>query len=336
MNIAILDDYQDYVKKLDCFSLLDGHKVVVLNHTEKNISTLASFLRDIDIIVPIRERTRINSELLALLPKLKLISQTGKISNHLDLESCTKHRVLVAEGIGSPIAPAELTWALIMNSLRKLSIEIEALKRGKWQTTVGDTVFGKKFGIWGYGKIGKRIAQYARVFGAEVFVWGSEKSMKQSESDGFAQVKTKESFFEEMDIITLHLRLLPSTTGIVKGTDLLRMKDTALLVNTARAELIEKDALLNSLKQGKPGFAALDVFDNEPLEYSSPLLSLPNVFCTPHLGYVEKNSYEMYFKAAFENIVNFVNGKPTNIANPELLSKSGITSNDVIITKGFY
>jgi len=320
-KICIPDDYQNVVQTLDCFKLLDGYQVMILNDTEKDIDKLADRLKDAEVLVLTRERTSITHELLEKLPHLKLISQTGKISNHIDLQACTKHGVAVAEGVGSPVAPAELTWALIMNAVRQIPQAIEAMKQGKWQTNIGSSIHGKTIGIWGYGKIGKRIAQYAKVFGAEVLVWGSQPSREQAVTDGFQQAESKDVFFSTADIVTLHLRLTLETTGLVKETDLMKMKQGSVLVNTSRAELIEKGALLKSLKQGRPSFAALDVYENEPVyNINDELLQLPNVICTPHIGYVEKNGYELYFRKAFENIISFVDGTPINIANPEVLT----------------
>ncbi|MND70309.1 D-3-phosphoglycerate dehydrogenase [compost metagenome] len=268
----------------------------------------------------IRERTQINEDLLSKLPDLKLISQTGKIANHLDLPACTQHKVAIAEGIGSPIAPAELTWSLIMNTVRQVPAAIEDFKNGKWQTNIGSTIYGKTIGIWGYGKIGKMVAGYAKAFGAKILVWGSENSRINAVNDGFESAKSKEDFFRLADVVSLHLRLNDKTAGIVKETDLLLMKPTAALINTARAELIEEGTLLKCLKTGRPGFAGVDVYENEPIYDSNyELLQMKNVVCTPHLGYVEKSGYELYFAKAFENAINYINGNPTNIANPEVL-----------------
>lgn len=320
MKITILDDYQNAVQDLNCFKLLKEQNVQILNYTEKNSALLAEKLFDTSILILIRERTTIDENLLKLLPNLKLISQTGKISNHLNIADCTKYKVAVAEGIGSPIAPAELTWALLMNTVRQIPQAIEEMKNGNWQTNIGSTIHGKTIGIWGYGKIGQKIAQYAKVFGAKVLVWGSETSRKKAESDGFEQAISKEVFFKTADIITLHLRLNEKTFGIVKESDLLMMKKNAILINTARAELIEKGALLKCLKNGRPSFAGIDVYDEEPIyDPNFELLKMNNVVCTPHLGYVEKNGYELYFEKAFENVLNFMKGNPTNIANPEIL-----------------
>lgn len=320
MKIAILDDYQHIIRRLDCFELLASQEVTVLHHTEKDTALLAAQLKDAQVLVLTRERTKINDALLALLPNLKLISQTGKIAAHLDLAACTQHKVAVAEGIGSPIAPAELTWILIMNTLRQIPAAIAGMKNGQWQVNIGTTVHGKTIGIWGYGKIGKMIAGYAKAFGAKVLVWGSDSSREQAVQDGFEKAATKEHFFQNSDVISLHLRLNSSTNGIVKATDLSLMKPTAVLINTSRAELVEKGALMACLKNGRPGFAGIDVYEEEPIyDTQSEWLQMPNVVCTPHLGYVEKDSYELYFGKAFENVMSFVNGHPINIANPEVL-----------------
>lgn len=317
MKIAILDDYQHAIRRLDCFKLLEGQDVQILHTTEKDPALLAEKIKDADILVLTRERTKINEALLSQLPQLKIISQTGKISGHLDLAACTKHHVAVAEGIGSPVAPAELTWALLINALRQIPAAIEGMKKGQWQINIGNTVHGKTIGIWGYGKIGTMIAGYAKAFGAKVLVWGSEASMDKAVKDGFRKAATRKDFFRDADVISLHLRLNAATTGIVKEADLNLMKPTAVLINTSRAELIETGALLRSLKNGRPGFAGIDVYEEEPVyDTAFELMNMPNVVCTPHLGYVEKESYELYFGKAFENVMNYVNGTPTNIVNP--------------------
>lgn len=320
MTITILDDYQNVIRELKCFTALNNQDVQILNSAEKDIAVLAQKLYNTDILVLTRERTEIDAALLSLLPNLKLISQTGKISNHLNLADCTKYKVPVAEGIGSPIAPAELTWALLMNTVRQIPQAIEGMKNGKWQINIGSTIHGKTIGIWGYGKIGQKIAQYAKVFGAKVLIWGSETSREKAVTDGFEKAETKEMFFKTADIVTLHLRLNEKTREVVKESDLLSMKENSVLINTARAELIEKGKLLKCLKMGKPAFVGLDVYEEEPIyDTNFELLKLPNVVCTPHLGYVERNGYELYFGKAFENVMNFIDGNPTNIANPEIL-----------------
>ncbi|WP_242929036.1 D-2-hydroxyacid dehydrogenase family protein [Pontibacter vulgaris] len=320
MHIIISDDYQNVVRTLPCFHLLKDHQVTIYNNSLKDTTALAKLFKTADALVLTRERTAITEELVAQLPNLKLISQTGKISNHLDLAACTNYNIAVAEGVGSPVAPAELAWLLIMNVVRQVPQAIEGMKAGLWQTNIGSTINGKLIGIWGYGKIGKRIAGYAKAFGAEVIVWGSESSRTQAKQDGFLAAASKAEFFTEADVVTLHLRLTDSTKSIVKPEDLAMMKKDAVVVNTSRAELIEEGALLDALQHGRPGFAALDVYESEPIyDKDYPLLQLPNVICTPHLGYVEKNGYELYFRKAFENIIAFANGTPANIANPEVL-----------------
>ncbi|MGV0940662.1 D-2-hydroxyacid dehydrogenase family protein [Empedobacter sp. ULE_I140] len=320
MKIAILDDYQNAVPYLKCFDLIKDYDVKVLNRSYTNTKDLAKEIEDVQILVLIRERTKINEELLSLLPNLKLISQTVKISNHLDLAACTSSGVAVSEGIGSPIAPAELTWMLIMNATRKIPQAIEAMKKGEWQTNIGSTINGKTIGIWGYGKIGQMIAQYAKAFGTKVQVWGSENSRQKALEDGFQASNSKEDFFSTSDVVTLHIRLNEQTKGIVKFEDLKLMKHDAIIVNTSRAELIKKNDLSKALSQNTPTYAALDVYNSEPIyDKNNEFLTNPNVICTPHLGYVEENSYELYFSKAFENVVNYIEGNPINIANLEVL-----------------
>ena len=324
MKIAILDDYQGVVQQLDCFSLLDDHEVTVFTDTVTDMDTLTARLHDQDAIVLIRERTPISDELLARLPKLKLISQTGKISNHINLSDCTKHGIAFSEGRGSPIAPSELCWTLIMAASRQLVPYAICLRDGQWQQSLGNglgrTLNGLTLGIWGFGKIGQRIAQYAKSFGMNVLIWGREPSRIKACEDGFEAAESKMAFFQSADIVSLHLRLNDETRGCIRAEDLMQMKKDALFVNTSRAELVEQKALVNALKSGRPGFAALDVYEQEPVTPDSEaLLSMENVLCTPHLGYVEQNSYELYFKIAFENINAFFRGEPENIANPKVL-----------------
>ena len=329
MKIAILDDYQDAVRGLDCFSLLDGHEVKVFNSSTRGLGQLALRLAPFEVLVLIRERTTFPAALLAKLPNLKLISQTGKVSGHVDVAAATGHGIAIAEGVGSPIAPAELTWALIMAASRKIVPYANNLKDGLWQMAsvnpalngVGRVLHGRTLALWSYGRIGKMVAGYARAFGMRVLVWGSEASRAAAIADGFEAAPSREALFEQADVLSLHLRLAESTRGIVTASDLARMKPDALFVNTSRAELVADDALEQALRLGRPGTAALDVFTSEPLAQDSPLLRIPTLLATPHLGYVEKDSYEIYFKAAFENIVKFAQGEPTNILNPEALGK---------------
>lgn len=324
MKIAILDDYQNVVKGLNCYALLDGLDTTVYTDTPGSFDELVCRLLDKDAVVLIRERTEFSPELLTRLPNLKLISQTGKISNHINLESCNEHRVAVAEGVGSPIAPSELCWSLILASSRHIVPYVVNFQQGSWQYSgslgLGRTLNNLTIGIWGYGKIGQRIAQYAKVFGMKIVVWGSQVSKQKALSDGFEAATSKQEFFAQSDVLSLHLRLSSKTEACVTYDDLQRMKKDALIVNTSRAQLIETNALIRSLKDGRPGFAALDVYDSEPTTLEQePLLAMPNVLCAPHLGYVEKNNYELYFNIAFENVLNYFQGQPQNIANPEIL-----------------
>ena len=314
MKITILDDYQAVIQSLDCFLLLAGYDVNVVHEHFTDEVALAETIHGTQILVLNRTRTKVTRTLIEQLPDLKLISQTGKLAGHVDLEACKEHGVQIAEGRGNPVATAELTWSLILNGLRLLPQAIEEMKAGQWQSNLGDRVFEKTIGIWGYGKIGKRIAQYAKVFGAKVIVWGSENSRSQALSDGFGAAATKEEFFQTSDVITMHLRLHPATTAIVTLEDLRLMKPTALFVNTARAALIAPNALLTALKEGNPGRAALDVYDQEPIfDPAHPLLTMENVICSPHLGYVERQGYELYYSIAFENVLNYLKGSPTGI-----------------------
>lgn len=331
MNIVILDDYQDAVRKLHCASRLDGFQVKVYNNTVKGVGQLAVRLRDAEVIVLIRERTSITRQLIEKLPKLKLIAQTGKAGSHIDVQACTDHGVAIAEGLSSPTATAELTWALTMAAMRRLPQYISNLKHGAWQQSglkaaampanfaIGSSLHGRTLGIWGYGRIGRLVARYGQAFGMQTLVWGSESSRQQALSDGHAAAASQEALFAESDVLSLHLRLSDSTRHIVQRKDLSLMKPTALLVNTARAELIEPDALVICLNKGRPGLAAIDVFETEPILQGHALLRLENCICTPHIGYVEQDSYELYFDSVFANIENFAQGKPSNLLNPQAL-----------------
>ena len=331
VNIIILDDYQDAVRKLKCASILEHLNTKVFTNTVKGLGQLSVRVRDADVLVLIRERSQFPRQLLEKLPKLKLIAQTGRVGPHIDLDACTRLGVAVAEGVGSPVAPAELAWALIMAAMRRLPHYISTLKHGAWQQSglkaasmppnfgIGMALRGRTLGIWGYGKIGQLVAGYGKAFGMRVLVWGSEASRERAAGDGFETVAERDALFEQADVLSLHLRLADRTRGIVKLESLLKMKPAALIVNTSRAELIEEGALVTALNRGHPGMAAVDVFEAEPILQGHLLLRLENAVCTPHIGYVELDSYELYFRAAFENVVNFVEGRPTNIVNPEAL-----------------
>jgi D-3-phosphoglycerate dehydrogenase len=331
MNIVILDDYQDAVRKLQCASKLEAFPAKVYTNTVKGMGQLSVRLRDADVIVLIRERTHINRQLVEKLPKLKLIAQTGRVGSHIDIAACTEHGIAVAEGAGSPVAPAELTWALIMAAMRRLPQYIGNLKHGAWQQSglkaasmpanfgLGAVLRGKTLGVWGFGRIGQLVAGYGHAFGMQVLVWGSETSRQAAVAQGYEAASSKQQFFMECDVLTLHLRLNDATRGVVTSDDMSQMKPTALLVNTSRAELIEPDALIAALNRGRPGMAAVDVFETEPILQGHALLRLENCICTPHIGYVEQDSYELYFGAAFDNVVNYIKGTPTNILNPGAL-----------------
>ncbi|MDP3083719.1 MAG: D-2-hydroxyacid dehydrogenase family protein [Rubrivivax sp.] len=331
MNIIILDDYQDAVRKLACATRLEPLSAKVFTNTVKGIGQLSVRLRDADVLVLIRERTHFPRALLEKLPRLKLISQTGKVGSHIDVDTCTRLGIAVAEGSGSPVAPAELTWALIMASMRRLPQYIGNLKHGAWQQSglkaasmppnfgIGSVLKGKTLGIWGYGKIGQLVAGYGRAFGMQVVVWGREPSRQRARDDGLLVAADKDAFFESCDVVSLHLRLGDATRGCVTLEDLSRMKPTSLFVNTSRAELVAENALVSALNKGRPGMAAIDVFETEPILQGHQLLRLENAVCTPHIGYVEQDSYELYFGAAFDNVVNFVNKQPTNLLNPDAL-----------------
>ena len=317
MKIAILDDYQDAVRHLDCFSLLADHDVQVLNQTYSE-DELVERLQGVEVLVLIRERTCITSTLLERLPCLKLISQTGKVSQHIDPNLCAQYGVDVAEGVGSPVAPAELCWALIMAASRHIPAYVNQLQQGHWQSSgslgLGRTLNGRTLGIWGYGKIGQRIAKFAQAFGMNVLVWGSASSREKAVQDGFDAAESKQTFFTQADIVSLHLRLNAVTKACVTSVDLELMKADSMFVNISRAELVEEGALYQTLLKHPSKQAAIDVYANEPATNANePLLTLENVLASPHLGYVEQNSYELYFGKAFENVVQYAKGSPQNL-----------------------
>lgn len=317
MHIAIPDDYQHVIRSLDCFSRLDGHQVSVFHDIQNDVEELARRFAEADALVLTRERTRIDANLLARLPRLKLISQTGKVGAHIDLEACAARGIAVMEGRGSPIAPAELTWALILNAKRQLLPAIQGLYSGHWQVNLGERLYGQTLGIWGYGRIGQRLARYAQAFDMPVVVWGSQASRSAAILDGHRAAESQQAFFAEVDVLSLHLRLSDSTRHRISAADLRQMKPSALLVNTSRAELLAPGALLEALSTGRPGYAALDVLEGEPvLDEAHPLLNHPRVLCTPHLGYVEKYSYELYFGDAFANVQAFFRGDPCQLVKP--------------------
>lgn len=320
LRIAITDDYQNCVRSLDCFSKLAAHEVTVFNDTLHDVAALAERLQNFDALVLTRERTAISAELLDRLPKLRVISQTGKVAEHIDIEGCTSHGVAVVDGRGSGSATAELTWALILASRRYLVDEVNRLKLGQWQGYLGQQLNGQRLGVWSYGRIGRQIASYGKAFGMQVWVWGRESSLADARTDGFEIAPSREAFFAESDIVSLHIRLNAQTRGLVTSDDLAQMRPNALFVNTSRAELVADGALVSALDQGHPGFAAVDVYEAEPImDAQHPLIQHPRALCSPHIGFVERDNYERYFGIAFDNLNAFASGQPQNLVNPEVL-----------------
>jgi D-3-phosphoglycerate dehydrogenase len=322
VKISILDDYFDTLRTLPCFQKLTGHDVKIWNDHVQDVDALAERLKDTDALVLIRERTQIRAPLLERLPKLKLISQRS-VYPHIDIDACTRLGVIVSSNmhVDTPsYAAAELTWALVLSAERQVPQQVAAMKAGNWQIGVGNTLRGKTLGIYGYGRIGAVVAGYGKAFGMNVRVWARPASLERARADGFAAASSKEAFFEECDVLSLHMRLLDATRGIVTAADLSRMKPTALLVNTSRAPLIEPGALVAALRAGRPGMAAVDVYEKEPLrDMSDPLLRMNNVVCTPHIGYVTRDEYEIQFADIFDQIVAYAAGEPINVVNPHVL-----------------
>jgi D-3-phosphoglycerate dehydrogenase / 2-oxoglutarate reductase len=322
VKISILDDYFDTLRTLPCFKKLAGHDVTIWNDHTQDIDTLAARLKDTEVLVLIRERTEIRAPLLARLEKLKLISQRS-VYPHIDIDACTRRGVIVSSSqhAGTPCyAAAELTWGLILAASRQIPQQMAALKAGKWQIGVGNSLRGRTLGIYGYGRIGREVAGYGKAFGMKVVVWARETSLATARADGYTAAVDREAFFEECDVISLHMRLVAATRGIVTAGDLARMKPTALIVNTSRAPLIESGALATALRAGRPGMAAVDVFDEEPvLDTTNPLLLMDNVVCTPHIGYVTREEYETQFAEIFDQITAYAAGSPVNVVNPEAL-----------------
>jgi len=329
MKISILDDYHDTLRTLDCFEKLSGHEIKIWNDHVQDVDALADRLRDTEVLVLIRERTEIRAQLLDRLDKLRLISQRS-VYPHIDIDACTRRGVIVSSSQhpGTPsYAAAELTWALMLAAMRQVPQQMSALKAGKWQIGVGNSLHGKTLGIYGYGRIGSVVAGYGKAFRMKVLVWAREGSLKRARSDGYAVAPSKEAFFSECDVISLHLRLVEATRGIVTANDLARMKPTALLVNTSRAPLIESGALIAALKIGHPRMAAVDVYEEEPvLDTRYPLFAMDNVVCTPHIGYVTRDEYEVQFSDIFDQIVAYASGKPINVVNPRVLEGANIRS----------
>jgi D-3-phosphoglycerate dehydrogenase / 2-oxoglutarate reductase len=324
MKISILDDYHDTLRTLDCFTKLSGHDVEIWNDHVQDVDTLAERLRETEALVLIRERTEISAPLLRRLPKLRLISQRS-VYPHIDVETCTELGVVVSSSMhsGTPsYAAAELTWALVLAAMRQLPQQVAALKAGTWQVGVGHTLRGKRFGVYGYGRIGSVVAGYGEAFGMNVWVWARSSSRERARRDRYTVAPSKEAFFSDSDVISLHLRLVDATRGVVTAGDLARMKRTALLINTSRAQLIEPGALVAALKSGRPGMAAVDVYEEEPVpDARHPLLAMENVVCTPHIGYVTREEYEVQFSDVFDQIVAYAGGTPMNVVNPKVLER---------------
>lgn len=323
MKIAIIDDYQDAFRQLDCSKKLAGHELIAFTDTEKDPARLAARIGDAEVLVLTQQRSKLPRAVIEKLPKLKLVSQTGRNANHIDMAACTEKGIVVsAGGAGNPNPTAELAWALILAALRRIPQEVRRLQDGKWQGSVGTGLAGKTLGIYAYGRIGSLVAQVGKAFGMRVLCWGRDGSTAKARAAGYAVATSREAFFAESDVISLHLPLNDGTRGIVTAEDLARMKTSALIVNTSRAPIIAKDALVVALKAGRPGRAAIDVYEEEPvLNASHPLIGMDNVVCTPHLGYVEEATYEAYYSAAVEQILAFIAGKPINVANPDVLKK---------------
>jgi D-3-phosphoglycerate dehydrogenase len=327
MKISILDDYHDTLRTLDCFKKLSGHQITIWNDHVQDVDALAERLRDTEALVLIRERTEIRAPLLDRLDKLRLISQRS-VYPHIDIDACTRRGVIVSSSQhpGTPsYAAAELTWALVLAAMRQVPQQMAALKAGKWQIGVGNSLRDKTLGIYGYGRIGRVVAGYGKAFGMRVLVWAREASRGRAQSDGYGVAASRDEFFSECDVISLHMRLVEETRGIVTATDLARMKPTALLVNTSRAPLVERGALVAALETGRPGMAAVDVYDEEPvLDTGYPLFAFDNVVCTPHIGYVTRDEYEVQFSDIFDQIVAYAAGNPINVVNPEALETANL------------
>jgi len=323
MIISIPDDYHGLVPTLDCFRLLEGHDVRVFRDAAPPFETMATNLRDAEIVVPIRERTRFSRELIEALPRLRMISQTGRSTHHVDVQACTERGIAIAAGThASPYTVAEQTWALILAALRHVPEEADLMKRGGWRNAFSLGLRGRTLGVFGLGKIGSLVAATGASFGMRVLVWGREASREAALRAGYALAESQRELFRESDVLSLMVRLIRETRGIVTADDLAAMKPDALLVNTARAELIEPGALERALERGRPGFAAVDVYENEPvLGGDHPLLRLPNALCTAHSAWLEKTTYELYFGEAFENAAAFAAGRPLKLVNADVLKQ---------------
>ncbi|CAF1294489.1 unnamed protein product [Adineta steineri] len=323
MNITVLDDYSDTIRTLECYRKLNNHNVTIWNDHVQDIDILVQRLKNTDVLVLIRERTQISGDLLKQLPRLKLISQRS-VYPHIDIDACNRLGIIVSSNqhTDSPsYATAELTWGLILAAMRQIPQQMAALKIGKWQIGIGNTLRGKTLGIYGYGRIGSTVAKYGAAFGMNIFVWARESSLCRARIDGYTTANNKCEFFKTCDVLSLHMRLVDATRSIVTAKDLDLMKSTALIVNTSRAGLIEPTALVNALRSGRPGMAAVDVYENEPMiDTNNPLLTMDNVICTPHIGYVSIDEYEIQFSDIFQQILAYVDGTPIHVVNPQVIN----------------
>jgi D-3-phosphoglycerate dehydrogenase len=324
MKIAVIDDYQDAFRKMKCAAKLQGHEIVSYQSSERDPDKFAARLAGCEVLVMTQQRTFLTRAMIEKFPaSLKMISQTGKGAVHIDLAACTERGIVVsASGGGNSGATAELTWALILASVRNIPTEVRNMQEGRWQSTAGVGLQGKTLGVYAYGKIGSIVAQVGRAFGMRVICWGREGSTTRARAAGFEVASSREAFFAQSDVLTIHLPLNKDTRGLITATDLARMQPTARIVNTSRAPIIAEGALVAALKNGRPGFAAIDVFETEPvLNREHPLIGMPNVLCTPHLGYVTWEGYELYYGEVVNNILAYVTGKPSNVANPDVLRR---------------
>ena len=325
MKIAVLDDYQDVFRDVPAYARLDGHDVRVYHDTVKDPGRLAERVRDAEVVVLTQQRSAFPRAVIERLPRLRLIAQTGSHRDHFDIAACTERGIAITARSGNARlnSTAELTWGLILASVRHIPEEAQRLKQGAWQTTVGNMLYGKTLGIYGLGKIGAMVAQVGAAFGMKVACWGRDSTRARAREAGYEVPPSREAFFAGADVLSLHVPLEPATRGIVTARDLACMKPTALLVNTSRAALIEEGALAAALERGRPGRAAVDVYESEPVtDGGHPLFRLPNALCTPHLGYNVRELYEVLYGDAIDNIVSFISGRPVNIVNPEALDKT--------------
>ena len=324
ITVSILDDYFDTLRTLPCFAKLAPFDVTIWNDHVQDVPALAERLKETEVLVLIRERTKIQAPLLVRLPKLRLISQRS-VYPHIDIDACTRHGVIVSSNLHADTpsyATAELTWALVLAAMRQVPAQVASLQRGSWQMGVGTTLRGKRLGIYGYGRIGKVVAAYGKAFGMNVSVWAREAARARAQDDGYEVAQSKDALLSECDVVSLHMRLVAATRGLVTAADLARMKPTALLVNTSRAGLIAPGALVDALRAGRPGMAAVDVYEEEPLtDPTHPLLVMPNVVCTPHIGYVTRDEYDLQFSDIFDQILAYAAGSPIHVVNPDALGR---------------